>query len=805
MTGSRSADADATEATVRGAAEPARAVPPHARVGRYLVLEEVGAGAMGRVLRAYDPRLRREVALKLLVQAAQEHRRVAVVEEARAMAQLSHPNIVAVYDVEVVDAEPFLAMEYVDGETLRDWMGGAARPWSEVWPVLKQAARGLIAAHGAGLVHRDFKPGNVLVRRSGRVQVTDFGIAIDADAVAEGAAGTPGYMAPEQHDGEGADARADQFAFCITLWEALAGTRPFETDGLLENKRAGRLRDAAPIRALPSRVRAALERGLAPDPERRHPSMQALIEALEHRRSPWWWVVGGAAAIGLGVVAVGAYRWNEAAALRQRCLDDAAQIHQVWGERPKAAMQAAFEQTKVPHAADLFGRTSPWLDAYADDWARARVDRCTAEGRGQADAALSPLAQACFDEHAARFEATVAALSVSDPAIVHRSVKAASGLRSPNECADEAALRVRAPLPEDPHRQAQLADLTRRRAVVSAALAAGQARSVVADAETLAEEAQAIGWAPAVVDAKLHVAETREFTGDYEGAEAAAVEAFVGALAEDYDLAALSACARLVYVVGYGRAKPAEGLRWAATGGAIASRLGLAPDHPRRLSLINNTAVVHWAAADYEASKAAHEDAMAIKRAQLGPNHPALTVSLDNYGITLASIGDLDGAQVAFETSLKLVRDAYGEAHPKVTAVLTQLGTLAAERNDDAVARDYLERALTRIEAELGPDHADVALVLINLAGVELEANAPRSLAHAQRAYGLVPAKHPYRVAATLALGDAQVRTGALDEAETTLLEAVSLTDALPPEHPDRVRAAASLAEARRAKPPTRP
>src|ERR1700722_14732513 len=249
------------------AGEPALSA---ATMGRYLVLERIGEGGMGVVYKAYDPGLDRRVALKGLRQSpdgigSDEER---LVREGKAMAQLAHPNVVAVYDVGVHDERVFVAMEFVEGQTLRAWLE-PRRSLSEVLAMFVQAGRGLCAAHDAGFVHRDFKPDNVLVGNDGRVRVVDFGLArpstregptsdrvpsahdpaasVDASMSEHASlAGTPRYMPPEQLSGERLDARADQFAFCASLWEAVFGQPPFEAPNLLlllDTLRTGKLRE----------------------------------------------------------------------------------------------------------------------------------------------------------------------------------------------------------------------------------------------------------------------------------------------------------------------------------------------------------------------------------------------------------------------------------------------------------------------------------------------------------------------------------------------------------------------------------
>ena len=262
---------DASEAAPDSAkGEPALGAPR--TVGRYQVGEPIGAGGMGVVYAARDPKLDRPIAIKILRTAifrGLPEARALVLREARAMAKLAHPNVLAVHDVGELGDTLFVAMELVEGGTLAAWLRERPRPWTEVLDAFLAAARGLEAAHAAGLVHRDFKPDNVLVGQDGRVRVTDFGLALPSSA-REPASGSPPYMAPEQRRGEPADARADVYSFCVALHEGLAGERP--KDGLVSAR-------------VPKALRASLARGLSATPAARQPSMLALRSELERLRS----------------------------------------------------------------------------------------------------------------------------------------------------------------------------------------------------------------------------------------------------------------------------------------------------------------------------------------------------------------------------------------------------------------------------------------------------------------------------------------------------------------------------------------
>ncbi|HTJ45089.1 MAG TPA: protein kinase [Kofleriaceae bacterium] len=305
------------EATIpRSANEPEIMVGD--TIGRYVILARLGAGGMGVVWSAYDPQLDRKVAIKLLRAGSgveSSEGRARLVREAQAIAQLSHPNVVAVYDVGTAESgEVYIAMEFVEGETLTTWLARWERTWREVLDVFLQAGRGLAAAHAVGLLHRDFKPDNVLVGSDGRVRVTDFGLArsfitheekrgpapslaaLRVTLTATGTVlGTPRYMAPEQVRGHDTDARSDQFSFCVAMFESLYGKHPLQGDTAAAMVESGERAEPAPDGPVPASIGKSLARGLELVPVKRWPSMQTLLHELTPPpvRTRERWLVAG--------------------------------------------------------------------------------------------------------------------------------------------------------------------------------------------------------------------------------------------------------------------------------------------------------------------------------------------------------------------------------------------------------------------------------------------------------------------------------------------------------------------------------
>jgi len=289
-------------------------------LGRYVVRELLGSGGMGVVYAAHDPELDRKVAIKLLHPNASNRLlgsegRTWLLREAQAMARLYHPNVVSVYDVGKFEDQVFVAMEFVDGTTLNWWLKEKTRSWREVLSLFCKAGRGLAAAHGAGIVHRDFKPGNVLVSKDEAVKVTDFGLAFSPltrqtpgspetpgivglgspELPGGGIAGTLGYMAPEQLRGEPLDARADQYSFCVALYEALIREHPAEANTFstlsaqVEAGQANNEMIQAPRGAsVPRWVLRPVIRGLSEAPGDRFDNLDALLKSLENQSLLEW-------------------------------------------------------------------------------------------------------------------------------------------------------------------------------------------------------------------------------------------------------------------------------------------------------------------------------------------------------------------------------------------------------------------------------------------------------------------------------------------------------------------------------------
>ena len=478
------ADRDTAVAVASGPA-PKAGLPRGTSLGRFIVIDPLGEGAMGEVFLAYDPDLHRRVAVKVLKAGLSAHGGAAVqrmLREARAMAKVSHPNVITVFEVDQMTwGRSFIAMEYVEGGTLRDW-SREARDWRAVVEVYAAAGAGLAAAHAQGLVHRDFKPDNVLIGRDGRVRVTDFGLvgAVDDDVTTSDAAvltssssgsrteelgptdatlirtgsllGTPAYMAPEE--AKHLDARSDQFSFCVALYEALFGERPFAGDTLAElrsNVCDGRRRALPSETDVPRWLTEAVERGLALDPGDRWPDMPTLLRALQRdagrtgRR-----VAYAVAALGVVGTALGfAIGGNEAAAPRcDRGEDDTATL---WNPARANALREAFTRVDPDNAAAGFEAVRTAMDGFVAAWQAGHLDACEAHRiRGDQSGVMFDRRMLCLHRRLERTDALLEVFEDPDSASVGSATQIGGFMPSVDTCADVEALQSLVPPPDAP-------------------------------------------------------------------------------------------------------------------------------------------------------------------------------------------------------------------------------------------------------------------------------------------------------------------------------------------------------------------
>lgn len=724
-------------------------------IDRFLVLEQLGAGGMGVVYAAHDPELDRKVALKLLLPRAGSAGygdQARLMREAQALAKLAHPNVVAVHDVGTRGSRVWIAMEFVAGQTLTAWAKERPRRWTELIAVLADVARGMAAAHEAGLVHRDIKPDNVMIGQDGRVRVMDFGLAhgrataatepdltstlesghltapLALRLTAQGAVqGTPAYMAPEQWLGHDEEPATDQFGWSVMAWELLYGERPFAGASNLAIATAvlaGKRRPPPHGRSVPSWLRRVLERGLATEPAKRWPCMAALLSALDRGRGRARLRTGAAAllgAAGLAACAAGYQRWDEATRVAA-CEGKGAEIEAAWNDEARQLLRAAFAATGASYAATSAEKVIPWLDRQAAAWRAARTEVCrNAEVDGSWNEELADRALWCLEDRRMVLESLVAEMSRESKAVVQRSVGAAANLNDTDDCLNERMLQAQ---PGPPKRRDAIREV---RDMLSRSRALAQVGKYI-DALALTTQARERAtsmdeWPPLLASAWAVEGNLRKLAGEYEAAEAASSRAyFEAARIGAWDIAA-KASIDLIHTVGYRRARHADGHMWARHAEVavshIADPLGL-----REAARLGNLAWVHYSAGEYAKAQELFARSMSLEAAALGEDHPKVAACLHDVAAVHFAVGAYEKAQSFYERAAAAQEEALGPDHPVLARTLANLAGVHMATGAYAVAQTLLERVLALQERLLGPDHVEVALTLSNLALVHVHTGA---------------------------------------------------------------------------------
>ena len=769
-------------------------------LGRYRLRERIGEGGMGVVFAAHDPELDRTVAVKVLhprlggpgSSGAQRLRR-----EGQTMARMAHPNVIRVYDVGIQGDVVFVAMEYVAGGTLKSWLEKAPRSDDEILAAFGQAARGLAAAHDADLVHRDFKPSNVLVSDDGRVLVTDFGVARASleprppDSAAAGIdplgatvtqagslVGTPAYMAPEQLLGRAIDGRADQFSFCVALWRALYGKPPFAGDSwseLATTTAAGRLVAPPPSARVPGHVRAALERGLQADPARRFPSMGELLQALDPGRGRRRRVRALAA---LGVVAtVAVVGVLVARVAANPCAVTVDRFAGVWDSAARAALHASFVAAGVPYAEASFAETARQLDARRAAWETMRNQSCEATRvrKEQSDTMLDARA-ACLDRSFADLAAFVGVLRHADKTAVRGAPQAAATVGDVAPCADVTALARRAPLPADATQRRAIEALEAELAPVRARVAAGQYHEAEPEANRLVERARATGYAPLLADALTLAGSVQEKLGHDPAAQKLLEESLLSAEAGGDDSVRFDDEVSLVSVVGYHLERDAEGQQHAQRAKALLQRLGA--DRRREARLEAAMAMAAWWNGRYEEARRGAEHAVALQEA-IDPHSADLARALHLYGVVLQDM-KLDQASLApLERARTIGEAAMGADHPIVANIESTIGgSFRRLGRYDEAAKAYLA-SIAKLQRAL-PGSADLAGALQNLGTLYLDEGKFDDAIHylrlgSEQMAQTMGAEHSRVADALEILGSAYSKAGRPAEAEATLNRAIAI------------------------------
>jgi tetratricopeptide (TPR) repeat protein/predicted Ser/Thr protein kinase len=804
--------------------------PEAVKIGRFVVLRKLGQGAMGIVYLAYDPKLDRRVALKLVDTSAlgseMGDAQIRLEREAQAAAALGHPNVVTVYDVGQQGEDVFLAMEYVEGSSLTDWMK-EEHGWREVVEVFTEIAQGLAAAHAADLIHRDFKPDNVLMGKDGRPRVADFGLARptqgwsahdaakmlrsdpstralmlrsdNAMASTGEVCGTPAYMAPEQFAGVDVTAASDQFGFCASMYEALFGYRPYKGQSVtelavavIENKR-----EPLPTgHRVPKSVIDAVLRGLHPEVDKRHPSMHALAERLQgalRARTRNRVLAGGAF---LAVLA-GGFGAQAASALdEQPCEAAHHEIETEWNDGQRASVRRALSDAGLSPEA-----TIEYLDTYAQAWTEQRVASCEATrvSGEQSDEVLS-VRTACLDRLRARVGAATTSLTEAPaPAMLDALALA---LPDVGTCAEVQELMAMATT-YDGDAEASL-EAEARWTEASATMATLALRSHEPPSQWLpmAEALRDTGETHDLAQAAAYGYYWLGFGAQHEGDHPAAMEAYEAAL----PFAARSPDTRLLPNLLLKRAESqyqtqafVDAEATATLGRAMTSRIRDASERGEMQTEFDAT-LAFVANERHEPERGASLAREALEReGSPAPVRERLHAAL---GSACRELGDMPCAfqhhGVALELAVSLPRIAPLE----LAGRFANVGLMYADAGDGKGAVEHLRKAADAVEKAFGPEHPMRGRILSDMGGIQGAMMDPEDgerdllagLAITEANHG---EDHPELVEALVDLTTTQLRLGKLDDALRNGQRAARIVDAaFEPRHPDRARPRLALADA---------
>lgn len=822
------------------------------RFDRFVLLERIGSGAGGVVYEAYDPELDRRVAVKIVRPQAREGSSTLtdrLVREAQALARTVHPNIVAVFDIgrygpgEAPDDDGsgvFIVMELVDGPNLAQRIAEGPRPWRDALALMLDAGRGLAAAHAAGIVHRDFKPANVLLGSDGRVRVADFGLARGAPETtghesdhfddhsvsghdpAESSSqtqssssrlsvpltqmgaqlGTPAYMAPEQHEGKPADERSDQYAFCVTLFEILQGERPFagkKAGDLLADKRKG-LQHAARSVRFPARLLEILRRGLDPEPDRRFETMDGLLRALG--RDPWararrW---GSLSVVGVALAGtVGFTQWKASAAISACETAAASASEEIWGEALRQRIRDRFEASALPYAGAFFDRVDRRMETFRETWKEARRRTCDPESSAGGDERFERLRDRCLARAREEAQGRARIFADADDTVVERAVRIVTDLPDVEACFDADALLAD---PEPPPEIRDRVEAIERKVIEAQTLThAGRHQEASRLAQEALQEAETVGFSPTIARAAQRRAALLSRAGDNEASLALQVHAVAQAeRSGSHGLAAHASVQMLCAMVGspmFDEARLQEEAERLAevVAGKVADQ---GPGSRIEAGLEGCLGTLRRRQGRFDEAISHYESALGLHASVSRPFHRVPILS--NLGLTLSVAGRLADAEETFEEGVQLAESVLHARHPVLVPLLGNLAGVCRKLGRDEEARAHYQRAL-EIQRTSGPGHPFVILLEIALAHLDAQGGPEEALARlsraTERAARRLGPRNPNTALTRGMLGEAFLVAGRPAAALDELRAAAAILDALEfPQDPDAVELRSLLGRA---------
>jgi hypothetical protein len=829
-------------------------------LGHYLIRTRLAAGPRGEVYLAYDARAGGLVSLRLLPADGADESAAQPPSEARALAELRHPHVLAPHEVGVLAGRAFIAQPYLEEPTLEQWLKEKPRGWREVVRLFVQVGRGLEAAHAAGVVHRDLWPGCVLVGPQGQARLKDFSLASAGARAARQepgsepqplhlapgwrgvVGGAPGYMAPEQLRWQPADERSDQYSFCASLYEALYGERAFPGERPEQTWRqvlAGEALVQPRDKGVPRWVQEVVRRGLAYRPAERYASMGALLRHLEGKTARGRWLSAGVA---VGLVVAGAWGWVRGPG--RACAVSEQEWAGVWDEPRRQTLQRAFLATGQPSTDKVWHSVEQGLERYTRQWRESRREACEATRvRGEQSEAVLGLKLRCLERRRKEVGALVEVLVGLRGKESAQGAQAVERLTPLEVCADLATLPAQEQLPEDPSVRARVEELQERLLRVKALLMAGLYVQGLEQANGLTEAAEATGFQPLIAESWLTLTRLQSYRtlqpaliiqSAHRSAQAAlasgqlqeVVRAWLELVTAQEQLGKPAAAqqelwlhyleglleaagnpaplqadyeSRLAFILTL-RGSYAEGLVHARKSVALRERL-YGPQSLQTAGALKELARVAVYAGEPKEALNATLRALDFYKSTLGLEHRSTLRALEALGRIQGQTGQFAESAATFEQVLAIMeRLSVTEDKDRLTA-LSNLAVTYAEQGRYVEANRTLERVFAIVDKMKAGESIHAVIALGNLAEVKYQQGEnSEALRVARQALALAEKvtspQSTFYISISTTAGEIELQAGNVSKALPLLERAVRLMEAAPMDLRELGRARFALARA---------